>query len=191
MSRLTTALIAVVLGVIAAGALFVIYDSLSAPTIIISPSTGLTEAALAINISGAVNAPGTYQLPAHARLTDAIAAAGGARADADLGSFNPARRIADEETIIIAALGSETATAPPAAGADGPAPASSDDRVNINAADATALDALPGIGPTIATRIIDYREANGPFGSVDELARVSGISSNMVDEMRDLITTGE
>ena len=190
MSRLTTALIAVVLGIIAAGALFVIYDSLSAPVIVIAPGTTIAERPVTVTITGAVSTPGTYDLPPDARLVDAIAAAGGPRGDADHAAFNPARRVIDEEVIEIPALAPPTGTTLPAAEAPvGPAPTRQ--QVNINSADVAALDALPGVGPVIAARIVEYRAASGPFMSVDELARVDGISTTMVNELRDLITVGE
>lgn len=71
-----------------------------------------------------------------------------------------------------------------------PDPASQDGLININTASLGELDQLPGIGPTIAQRIIDFREFNGPYTSIDQLAEVTGISETMVDELRDLVTIG-
>jgi len=75
-------------------------------------------------------------------------------------------------------------------GQDAPDPAAQDARININTASVGELEQLPGIGPTLAQRIIDFREFNGPFTSIDQLASVTGISGSMVDELRDMVTIG-
>jgi competence protein ComEA len=104
--------------------------------------------------------------------------------------------IEDADQIIVPAL--RTAATPasvrPVSGASGVAtvepPATTQAAININTATTTELDALPGVGPAIAARIIEHRELNGPFRTVDDLEAVSGISQRMVNEMRHLITVG-
>jgi competence protein ComEA len=165
-------------------------DSHDAATIVTEDAPSQSE--IAVSIAGAVKSPGVYRLSANARLNDAVSAAGGFADEADLSTLNLAARLEDEQQIVIPAHGLAVAI-----GSPGPAMAatSSDEnqanqRININVADAASLDTLPGIGPAIAGRIVGYREANGPFTRVEELARVDGISAAMVDKLRDQITVG-
>lgn len=171
---------AVVLGVVLGVAALRVFDESSRPDIVIRDSAQART--ITVQIEGAVQNPGVYRLDPDARVGDALTAAGGATVDADLARLNLARRLQDGEDLSIPALlptpGSGTAVAAPSAG-----------RININTASATELDTLPGIGPALADTIIEYRTDHGPFGSVDELARVPGISARMVDKMRDQITT--
>jgi len=141
-----------------------------------------------VDVAGFVRVPGVYRLPATARVHEAIAAAGGVRRGASLTGLNRAAPLTDGQQIVV------PSTTPDTHGAAGPAGAASSGggaggKVSINAADAAALDALPGIGPVTAQRIVDDREANGPFGSVDELDRVSGIGPTMVESLREVATT--
>lgn len=156
-----------------------IYDESSKPEIIIRDAAQARS--ISVQVSGAVVSPGVYDLDPDARLGDAIQAAGGGAADADLAQLNLARRLTDGENVAIPAIlptpGPGTPTAADAAGA-----------IDINTASADELDTLPGIGPALADAIIEYRTEHGPYGSVDELARVPGISARMVDAMRDQIT---
>ena len=101
------------------------------------------------------------------------------------------RRIRDGELIVILALPGPGST-PTASAARADDAADADDpqvRININTATAEELEALPGVGEVIATRVIAYREQNGPFRSVDDLIHVQGISDRTIDEFRDLVTT--
>jgi competence protein ComEA len=111
------------------------------------------------------------ELPAGARVRDAIGAAGGFLDDADRSSINLARPLIDGEQVRVAVAGDE---------AVGP--------VNVNAADAEALDVLPGIGPVLAERIVADRAAHGPFASLDDLERVSGIGPSLVARLAGLAT---
>ena len=128
---------------------------------------------------GEVNKPGVYTLEANPRLNDAISAAGGLTALADISALNLAARVGDGETIHIPSI----ALATPAGNdlADGAL-------ININTASVVDLVELPGIGEVLATRIVEYREQFGPFTSVDHLSEVEGISPNMVEELRPLVT---
>ncbi len=168
------------LGIVLGIAALRVFDDRSAPEIIVRDAAQART--ISVQVSGAVNSPGVFDLDPNARLEDAIIAAGGAYREADLAALNLARRLKDGEDIDIPAIvptpGPGTITAN-----------ENDDRVNVNTASAAELDSLPGIGPALADAIIEYRTDNGPFGSIDELARVPGISARMVDNMREQVTT--
>jgi competence protein ComEA len=138
---------------------------------------------IAVYIAGSVATPGTYALPANARVNDAIVAAGGLLQNADTAAINPAARIGDGEQIVIPALAGTTGSTPVAGNPAG-------GLVNLNTASAAELDTLPGIGPVLAGRIIEYRELHGRFSTIDQLLEVDGISRSTVEELRDLVTTG-
>jgi competence protein ComEA len=191
MTRIAVVLAAIIIGVVAVGAVLLVYDDLSAPPIVITDPDPARP--IAVEIVGAIATPGVYELPAEARVIDLVDAAGGTTADADLGGINLARRVRDEDQVVI-----PSRTLPPATSAfpDGVEPGSSTAagqtaRININTASVDELDRLPGIGPAIAQRVVEYRAEQGPFRTVDELARVSGISSAMVDELRPEISVSE
>lgn len=139
---------------------------------------------LYVHVSGAVHAPGLYRLVDGARVVDVIAAAGGMTDDADASSVNLARRLSDGEQLQVPVVGES----PPAGSAGSGGSGAGSGLVNLNTADVAELDALPRIGPAIAQRIIDWREANGAFTSVDDLLAVSGIGEKMLASLRDLVT---
>lgn len=133
-------------------------------------------AVIFVHVVGEVKSPGVYEVPAGSRLTDAISAAGGTSPKADLSSVNLARVLNDGEQIIVAARGATNASG------------STSGKINVNTATTDELEKLPGIGPTIASRIVDYRDMNGSFGTVDALADVPGIGPSILDELRKLVT---
>jgi competence protein ComEA len=137
---------------------------------------------IVVAIDGAVATPGVYTLPAHARLNDVVDAAGGFLQDADVTGFNMAARVGDGESIVVPTIApvSPGETASPTTYL-----------INLNTASAAELDQLPGIGEVLAARIVDWRGTFGPFTSVDQLAEVEGISENLVEELRPLVTVGE
>lgn len=193
MTRIAIVLSAIVIAIVAVGALFLAYEDLTAPPIVIADP--VVQGPIMVAISGAVAQPGVYEVSGGARVIDVINAAGGASADADLAQVNQARRVADEDLLDIPRLAPPTPTPAPAPPANpdqaaAPEPASGG-LININTAPVEQLVNLPGIGPALAERIVTYRTEHGPFRAVDELARVNGISSAMVDEFRSLITVGE
>lgn len=156
----------------------VVVDQTPAPAV---TGGGAGAAELYVHVSGAVRTPGLYVLPADARVVDAIAAAGGFADDADRDAVNLARTLEDGEQLPVPREGE----APPA----GPvAAAPSDGLVDLNAADAAALETLPRIGPALAERIIAWREDNGGFTSVEDLLAVPGIGDKMLESLRDLVT---
>jgi len=137
-----------------------------------------------VDVAGAVVHPGVVRLPAGSRVVDALTAAGGAHADADLTRLNLARVLVDAEQVLVSRQGDPVA---PAAGAGVPAPgAAGDSRVDLNTADAATLETLPGIGPVLAERIAAYRQEH-PFSSVDELLDVVGIGPALLDQLRDQV----
>ncbi|MEA2524921.1 MAG: competence protein ComEA [Thermomicrobiales bacterium] len=189
MAKLVVAGIACMAVGIALGVLVVgVLDDRAAPAIVIDDPR--PDATIVVSVEGAVATPGVYHLKADARVQDALNAAGGPTAHADLARVNPAARLRDQERLYIPTLPStgEPASGGATAAASATAGGSPAGIININTAAVELLDTLPGIGPAIAARIVAYREANGPFRSVDELAEVEGISLAMVDELRSLIT---
>ena len=160
-------------------------------------SSSSDAAALALNIvvhvAGEVNKPGVYTLPNSARMIDAVTAAGGATTHADLEVINLATPLIDSSQIYVPAKGA--AARPtfirPQPGGNGVASAtnspSASGVVNINRASVTELDALPGVGPSTAQAIVDYRSANGPFGSPEDLLNVKGIGPAKFEAMRKLV----
>jgi len=153
-------------------------------------------ATILVHVVGAVRHPGLVHLDTGARLEDAVEAAGGATSSAQLDAVNLASVVADGQQVRIPRKG-ETAVPAASSGtsADGAATgdgggsskAASGTPVDLNTADAAALDALPGIGPVLAQRIVDHRTQNGPFTSVDQLDEVSGIGPALLGRLRDLV----
>ena len=135
---------------------------------------------LVVDVAGAVRRPGLYRLREGTRIADAIAAAGGATAKAQTDLVNLAAPLADGEQVVVPGRGSGAA-ALPAAGASPAAP------LDLNTATVDQLDALPGIGPATAQKIVDYRTAHGSFRSLAELAGVSGIGSAKIAELKGLV----
>lgn len=147
-----------------------------------SETDAATPRRLYVHVTGAVAAPGLYVLDVDSRVVDAVAAAGGFVDGADEAAINLARPLSDGEQLHVAAAGEA-----PAAGAAAGAPAG-DGRVNLNTADAAALDTLPRIGEAMAERIISWRDENGRFTSVEDLLAVPGIGEKMLESLRDLVT---
>jgi competence protein ComEA len=143
---------------------------------------------LVVHAAGAVVVPGVHRLPGGSRVQDVLAAAGGPTPDADLDRVNLAAPVVDGERVWIPRMGEE---APPLAPGGSPAPAAGAPTagpVDLNTATAEQLDTLPGIGPATAAAIIEHRERNGPFRSVDELLDVPGIGDAKLAQLRDLVS---
>jgi competence protein ComEA len=128
-------------------------------------------------------------------VVDALGAAGGAAEEADLDRINLAAKLADEAHVAVPRKGEALPTTVSAAPTGARAQASPTRglppgaTVNINSASIEELEVLPGIGPALAARIVAYRQANGPFRTVDELAAVSGIGDTLVERLRPYVTT--
>lgn len=155
-----------------------------------SPGSATT---LVVSVIGHVAKPGLVTLPEGSRVADAIAACGGASPEADLTTVNLARLLTDGEQIAVGVPGGEdsgntSGTPGGAAQTGGTAQKGAGTKVNINTASAEDFDSLPGIGPVIATRIVDFRTKNGKFKSVDDLSNVSGIGPSIMGNIKDLVT---
>ncbi|WES65331.1 ComEA family DNA-binding protein [Microbacter sp. GSS18] len=146
-----------------------------------TPGDAVAPVGVYVHVSGAVAQPGLYVLDSGSRVVDAVAAAGGLAADADPDGVNLARSVSDGEQLRVPREG-EADTGSGHAGVD------PDGRVDLNTADVAALETLPRVGPALAQRIIEWREANGGFTSVDDLLAVSGFGEKMVASLRDLVT---
>lgn len=152
---------------------------------------------IVVDVDGAVAHPGLYKLPADSRVQAALAAAGGLSPQADVHRINRAAKLHDGQKLYVLSQGEST---PPLAassgqGCEGQACTSAEGGVagsdaegqglvNINTANATQLTQLPGVGPAIAQKIIDYRTANGPFTSVDDLTKVPGIGTAKLAQIK-------
>jgi len=134
---------------------------------------------LVVDVAGAVRRPGLYRLPRGTRIADALARAGGATAKAEIAAVNLAAPLADGEQIVVPPRGAGTAQS---GGAPSPmAP------LDLNTATVEQLDGLPGIGPTTAQKIVDYRQSHGPFRSVAELDAVPGIGQGRIEQLKGLV----
>jgi competence protein ComEA len=159
-----------------------------------SPPPTLSE--ILVSVTGLVVNPGVVRLPPDARVADAIAAAGGTGPGANLTGMNLAARLADGDSVVVndtgVAAGSASgatgaAAAGSGAGSGGPAAGG---LVNLNTADAAALDTLPGVGPVMAQNIIAWRSEHGKFSSVEQLQEISGIGPSRYAQISALVTVG-
>ena len=157
------------------------------------PTGAIPSLGIVVHVAGEVKNPGVYTLSNSARMVDAVLAAGGATARADLEVINLATPLMDSSQIYVPAKGAaeRPVFARPQPGVNGvQSTQSSPDTngiVNINRASVTELDALPGVGPSTAQAIVDYRTTNGPFGSPEDLLNVKGIGPAKFDAMRKLV----
>jgi len=147
-----------------------------------SAGASATPAELMVDVAGLVRKPGVYAFEPGARVIDAIRQAGGARPGADLTLLNLAAPLADGQQILVQ---KEGAGAPGTGGLPG---VGGTTLININTADETTLETLNGVGPSLATAIIQYRTEHGPFASVDQLDDVSGIGPATLEKLRPQVT---
>ena len=169
-----------VIGVIAVAGSFAIFrHSQSEQLPILPPAIPTIESSITVDVSGAVIHPGVYSLSANSRVIDAIKAAGSVKANADLTSVNQARILRDGEQIFI------DSNTP---GSSHRASQAKNGPINVNRATAKELEALPGIGPVLANRIVDYRKSHGSFMTLDELQKVSGIGGSKFTLLKSKIT---
>jgi competence protein ComEA len=150
------------------------------PLRVAAPPGHASARTLFVDVVGAVRRPGLYRLKDGSRVADAVIRAGGPTAKAQIELLNLAARIADGEQIVVPKRGLGGALAAPGGGAaTGP--------VHLNSATLEQLDALPGVGPVTAQKIIDYRQQHGAFGSVDELDAIAGIGPARLENLRGLV----
>ena len=156
-----------------------------------------TSGSVVVHVTGAVSRPGVVTLPPGSRVTDAINAVGGASAEADTQQLNLARVLTDGEQIRVPRIGEVLpdpapqpggAATPSVGTAPGKTNGGASGTININTASATDLEKLPGIGPALAQRIVEYRDSHGPFASVDALTDVPGIGKAKLEGLREQAT---
>ncbi|HEU4793123.1 MAG TPA: ComEA family DNA-binding protein [Nitrolancea sp.] len=188
LTRLRVAALGLVVTVAVAIAV-VLMGSQRSPDLVLKIEPSEDQPGVTVYVGGAVRSPGLYTLDFGAHVADVLDAAGGPVA-AEISAVPMADRLKDGQEIFVPAA-TAMSSAPEGAQtvAAGTAPGSNS-RVNVNTASAAELQSLPGIGPALSQRIIDYRTRNGPYSTLDDLAGVRGISSRMVEELRDLATTG-
>ena len=156
----------------------------------VSASAAAVPADVIVHVVGAVRHPGVYTLPVGSRAVDAVEAAGGLLGDAVVTGVNLASEVVDGQQVFVP--DEDTPQPPGGAAASGAAAVAGTGAgsapgalVDVNTADAAALEALPGIGPSTAAKIVADREANGPFGKVEDLMRVSGIGEKKYEGLKD------
>ena len=137
-----------------------------------------------VHVAGAVRRPGLYRVDADARAGEAVDAAGGLARRADLRAVNLAATVRDGQQVIVPVRGERAASSPSAGAPADPADEPAGAKVSLASATAEQLDALDGIGPTLAKRIVDWRDANGGFRSVDQLREVEGIGEKRFESLR-------
>ena len=145
-----------------------------------APARPRAGAALVVDVEGAVRRPGLVRLAAGARVADAVARAGGATRLADRNAVNLAAPVSDGQQVLVPRRGAETGAVASGSGAPG-------GPVSLSAATAEQLDALPGVGPVTAQKIVDYRARHGAFHSVDELDAIPGIGPARLADLRGLV----
>lgn len=153
----------------------------------------LSDGTIFVDIGGAVKSPMLAELPDGSRVDDAIQAAGGLKQEADMSNINRAEFLLDGQKIYIPSLavdadGNVIEGAAASGTSDAASGVSASGKVNINTADSTQLQTLNGVGPATAQKIIDYRQSNGSFASVEDIKNVSGIGEKTFEKLKDYIT---
>jgi competence protein ComEA len=187
MKTIGLVLAGVLVGLLAAGLIWLASSPPRGEAITLQPPP--TSSPLVVDVRGEVMHPGVYTLVVGSRVEDAVQAAGGFTLKADRTGINLAALLSDGQQISVTTLGTARVIGNPnllpgATLAPG-------ERVNINTADLTELETLPGIGPALGQRIIDYRDENGDFQTTEDIMQVSGIGQATFQELQDLITVGE
>jgi competence protein ComEA len=180
-----TLIYGVVCGLLGAGILFLVTRPTQGKPIQILPAP--TRAPIQVHVAGAVGNPGVYSLQPGSRVQDAIDASGGLLPGANSEMINLAGLLEDGERVFVPTL------APTAAPGEAVLPERSitiQFPININTATLADLESLPEIGPVTAGNILAYREQNGPFASVEDIEKVSGIGPKTFEKIKDLITVG-
>jgi len=143
---------------------------------------------LMVDVKGQVKKPGVYETTTGERVVDVINRAGGMTEKADKMGINLAEHVQDAMVIYVPAIGEDIeAESIPVAG-NGIASSSGEAKININTADEVALQNLPGIGPSKAAAIVEYRDTNGKFSAIEDLKNITGIGDKTFEKLADLIT---
>jgi competence protein ComEA len=159
------------------------------PTPTQSPTASATPAPIRVYVSGAVCQPAVYELFPGSIVQDAVSAAGGPASDADLDYINLALELHDQQQVHVPRQG-ETNPPPSASGGSSGNGETTGAPININTATAAELETLPRVGPTMAQRIVEYRESNGLFKTIEEIQDVQGIGPATFEGFKDMITVG-
>ncbi len=190
MKTILQVVVGILIGMVMAGMLYLTVRAPAGKPVELLPSP--TPEPIYVYVTGAVNRPGVYKLPRESRLVDAIQQAGGFLKGADLTQVNLAAKVKDGEQIVIPGA-KDVPTPQLVIGGSGllvtPTPPAGE-LVNLNTASLELLDQLPGIGPSTAQKIVDYREENGPFTQVEDLLKIPGIGPATLENVRELVTVG-
>lgn len=179
--RLLVVAAGVLLVVLFAARLLLRHDAAAPPPPVAAAPAAAKPATsqLVVHVVGAVRRPGIYRFREGARVADAVARAGGATRRADVEVVNLAATLSDGQQIVVPRRGS-------GGGAAGTAGAAAAGPVHLNSATLEQLDALPGVGPVTAQKILDYRQEHGAFSSVDDLDAIPGIGPARLEQLRDV-----
>ncbi|MFF0270301.1 helix-hairpin-helix domain-containing protein [Kribbella sp. NPDC004536] len=137
-----------------------------------------------VYVAGKVRRPGLVRAPIGSRVADVLTLAGGALRGVDLTTLNLARQVSDGEQIIVGQPNQPQPTTPPQPSTPPTPTTAQNTPVNLNTATLDQLDALPGVGPVLAQRILDYRTQNGPFTTIDQLQEVPGVGPKKYDSLK-------
>lgn len=175
----------ILLGLFLAALVWIVARNPSGEAVTLRPVP--TDKPIVVHITGAVPRPGVYALPQGARVQDGISAAGGFLAEADKTNINLAELLEDGEKLDVPFIeGASPVLVTPLP----EVVTTTTELININTASIAELDTLPGIGPTTAQRIIDYRTENGPFLNIEDIINVQGIGTGTYERIKNLITVG-
>jgi competence protein ComEA len=155
-------------------------QTISSPSSYPTGSAAVHSPTFYVHVVGRVKVPGVYELEVGSRLFDAVVAAGGFMDDADQASVNLARPLSDGEQVIILKLGDQSNNVGSRSGAN--------EQISLNRASESELESLPGVGPALANRIIDWRTANGGFKRKEDLLQVGGIGSKLFASLEKLVS---
>lgn len=151
---------------------------------VLSPSASPTPPCIKVHVVGAVKTPGVYQLPADGRVDDAVRAAGGASDAADLEALNLATPLRDGQQLAIPRRAEVAAALPVSLK---PTPVKSPGKLNLNDASREELEALPGIGPVTAQKLLEYRQRQGRFVSVEELRDAKLVNASTYERIKEMV----
>jgi competence protein ComEA len=191
MKNIVNIVIGIFIGLAAAGVLMLTGRAPQGQPVVLMPSP--TPAPMVVYVTGAVNRPGVYRLPLESRLVDAVQQAGGFMPSADIASVNLAEKLVDGQRVVVQGGVVDAPTPVLTIGGEGllmtatPAPG---EPLNINTATWEQLDELPGIGPSTAKAIVQYRTDNGLFKVLEDLLKVPFVGPGILDGIRSLVTIG-